>query len=350
MLCVVSDRRSLLAGLVTEPSAANERSHGATAHTQPQQQHSIPDVTATQQSEASDADSPHGHRDSNVEQEQTDNSSGERSAGDGDSEQSEEISALDSDTSSHIAASASLTQPDPVQTPSPSAPAASTSSRPAAINTIAVSSFPFFPYVIADPSCCLPAASLTASLAANDSRLSSAVLECVLVALTDACTAASHRLYGGVAVANVPLHSDSPNQPPSSQHSQQQHQQRGGDSGSSLVAGVSDFVGPLTALSALLSVSDRLSDSRVDECLSRLLVLARRVCSRRPSGLSPSGAVCINGSEERFLLQFVRTVLQLAANVKPVAVWLRAHQGEWHFLETLYTQARHLTGMQIIKT
>ena len=239
-------------------------------------------------------------------------------------------------------------QPE-AESPSPTSASVAPASRPAALP--ASSAFPFFPYVISDSSCCLAVASLTSSLAANDSRISSAVLDCVLAALNDALQGQAHRVYGGIAVANAALRSDSGHQPPSAANSPSQPHQppRSEQPTAAVVLGVHDFVGPLTALSALLSLSDRLVDSRTDECLSRLLVMARRVCDRRPSAVCPPGKQCLNGSEERFLLAFVRCVLQLAANHRPIAAWLKAHANEWHCLETLYTQARHMTGMQLIK-
>ena len=268
------------------------------------------------------------------------------------------ISPSSSQSDDH-AAHVSLNSPrDATSAPSLSVPVAS-DSRPQTNHASSSTAFPFFPYVICDPSCCLSTASLTTSLAANDSRLSSAVLDCVLAALNDALQAATHRVYaGGLAVANAPMHADTQHQPAAAsaspwQQSQYLHSAQRGDHSSaatSLVAGVQEFVGPLSALSALLSLSDRLVESRVDECLSRLLVLARRVCARRPSALYPPGSSqCINGSEERFLLSFVRCVLQLAANHRPIAAWLKLHAMEFQFLETLYTQARHMTGMQLIK-
>ena len=331
------DRRALLTGLLNEV-VAEERSQTAVAHSPKKEEHTALAVAA-QQGNAEDVNS----RD-------WDESSSKHSlpAISGKDRESSEAttSSLASDRVDHSAASPSNSPVDAVALDSPSVPVAS--SRPTAPNLTAA--FPFFPYVVSDPSCCLAAASLTSSLAANDSRISSAVLDCVLAALNDALQAQTHRVFAGIAVANAPLHSDSSNQQPAAtgspwQQSPHQQSHRTDHPSAVLVAGVHDFVGPLTVLSALLSLSDRLIDSRVDECLSRLLVLARRVCARRHSAVSPPSSQCINGSEERFLLSFVRCVLQLAANHKPIAAWLRAHAMEWHFLETLYTQARHLTGI-----
>ena len=344
-VCLVSDRRALLTGLLTE-STADEKSHLAAAQP-PRQEEQTVIAAAAQPIDANGAHSEETNRESSSGTEAAASAnSGERS-----SEDSSEpaASSLAADSSEQTPAVSS--PPHTVAPPPSAATAASPPPQPAAISAV---SFPFFPYVISDPSCALPVASLTACLAANDSRVSSAVLDCVLGALNDALQAHTHRVYGGVAVANAPLHSDSHSQHAPAAASSWQSQgmsqsHRGEGQQSLLVGGVHDFVGPLTALSALLSLSDRLSESRVDECLSRLLVLARRVCARRPSSVCPAGSQCINGSEERFLLSFVRSVLQLAANHKPIAAWLRGHQNEWYFLETLYTQARHMTGMQLIK-
>ena len=342
----VSDRRALLNGLLAEANSS-DRSHVAVSVPPKQEREEQTVSAAVAQPTDLNVNGRDGeHSDSTVSQ-HTRNGNSEESV-----ETATSIASVDS--GGHVAVVAPRVPSDSPPASSFSTPAAS-DSRPA---SDAPSAFPFFPYVVSDPCCALAAASLTASLAANDSCISSAVLDCVLAALSDALQAQTHRVYGGTAVANAPLHGDGHNQQSLAAGSPWQQPQPAqlvrGEShtaSAALVAGVHDFVGPLTALSALLSLSDRLSESRVDECLSRLLVLARRVCARRPPAVCPPGSSqCINGSEERFLLSFVRCVLQLAANHKPIAAWLKAHAQEWHFLETLYTQARHMSGMQLIRS
>ena len=326
----LSDRRALLTGLLAD-SKSDVRSGVALTRPSTAVDEQTASAAPAQPSNSSEADS----RGDESSAESASDSSGTADSSGTDTASSTSLST----PTEHSTASSERGQAEAVSTSSTTSASTPDTLPPRpAVPTV---SFPFFPYVLSDASCSLSTAELTVDLALNDSRLSSAVLDAVLSALVDALQAQSHRVYDGVAVANAPLHTDSLLQqqpPPSGPNSH-----RADSSTSALVCGVHDFVGPLSALSALLSLRDRLSESRVDECLSRLLVLARRVAARRPAALCPPGSsAAINGSEERFLLAFVRCVLQLAANHRLVAAWLKAHSQEWHFLEQLYTQARHM--------
>jgi hypothetical protein len=209
--------------------------------------------------------------------------------------------------------------------------------------------FPFFPFMMADSSCLSPACSLTQTLCLEDESVSLSLLDACLDHMVELVNANPQRVWLGIAVYHQPM------QMADSQH---------GISGSSSSAAaapsqsslcrVSDFVTVFGVFCTLLSLSDSLTSTRVEAGLSRLFALVRRVAARRhsattvtsassssssTSGLSNSS---INGTEERFLLVAIRSLLRLSVTQRAVAVWLRSHEREWQAWEQLYTTARHL--------
>ena len=207
--------------------------------------------------------------------------------------------------------------------------------------------FPFFPFVLSDSSCLSVVCSLVQVLAVEDVAISRALMDAIFELLHELVNGHSTRVLHGIAVHHQPLQ----NEPPSFAA------QSAGAAASSSLCRVPDFLTVLGAFSTLLSLSDSLTNARVDLGLTRLFALVRRVLARRHAATMNASAIAaagpggvsaaVNGVEERFLLVAVRCILRLSVTSRPVALWLKGHDKDWLAWESVYSSSRHLMSHHI---